>query len=123
MQKQENINWNRPISESLEPIKKIIEKVKSFEKCSFGIYRIPIKDEYGDTEEVLVIRGLIVGHQVSIAKARTIALSLTMEIGKNKEIFIFTARDFENFIEFNDRNSYEIIFIKRIGYLRIEKSF
>ena len=122
MQKQKDINWSRPISESLEPIKKIIEKAKSFEVRSFGIYRIPIKDEYGDMEEVLVIRGLITGHQVSIAKAGTITLSLTMKIGKNKEEFIFTARDFEKFIEFNDRNSYEIIFIKRIGYLRIEKS-
>ncbi|MCK5466578.1 hypothetical protein KAI56_03755 [Candidatus Parcubacteria bacterium] len=123
MQKQKGINWNLPISESLGRIKEIIEEKKSFKRCSFGIYRIPIKDEYEDMEEVLVVRGLVIGHQLSMAKAGNMTLSLTMRIGENEETFILTARDFESFIEFNNRDSYEIIFIKRKGYLRIEKSF
>ena len=123
MKKQMNINWSRPVSESLEAIKEIIKEVKSFEKRSFGIHRIPIKDEYGETLEVLVIRGLITEHQISTAKAETMILSLTMKIGENKETFIFTARDFKKFIELNYHNSFEIIFIERKGYLRIEKSF
>ena len=121
MHEHMDINWSRSVRESLQAIKKIIEEKKSFEPSPFGIYRIPIKDEYGDTVEVLVIRGLITEHQLSI-EAGAMILSLTMKIGEDKETFIFVARDFEKFIEFNDHNSYEITFIKRIGYLRVEQS-
>lgn len=127
-QNDTGIDWQRPISESIESIIKLIEEKKPIEENFTGKYRIPIQDKYNKTAEAIVVRGSIKEHQISTGIAssdhtiyKSLTISLTITMGENEEVFIFTASDFENFIQFNNRGFYEILFIEKKGYIKIKK--
>jgi len=129
-QKDVEIDWQRPISESIESIIKLIKEKKPIEENFTGEYRIPIKDKYNETAEAIVIRGSIKEHQISTGIAssdhaiyKSLTISLTITMGENEEVFIFTASDFENSIQFNNRDFYEILFIGKKSYIKIKKIF
>lgn len=121
----EHIDWGH-INKSMEQINKRIAIEIPLKENPSVRRSIFIEDKYDKTKEVIILRGSIKDHQISVGtigknyiESRSMTLSLTMEIGKAEENFIITVSDFENFIHFNDRESYEIIVIDE--FMRIKK--
>ena len=121
----EHIDWGH-INKSMEQINKRIAIEIPLKENPSVRRSIFIEDKYDKTKEVIILRGSIKDHQISVGtigknyiKSRSMTLSLKMKIGEAEENFIITVSDFENFIHFNDRESYEIIVIDE--FMRIKK--